>query len=106
MRIRTAIWSLLAGIVLPAVSQAAYVTGTIASVFAGPEQNFGVRFYINVTGGGVCNTAFVYTEPEAGSGHREKVSVFTAAYLAGKTVSMTVVSGRDGYCKLVEGSMY
>jgi hypothetical protein len=94
---------------LPVGVHAASLTGTIQSVFAGPDQSFGVRFYLSIIdnqASGVCNSVFVYTEPEVGSGHKEKVAVFTAAYLAGKTVTLTVAAGRDGYCKLVEGSMY
>lgn len=55
---------------------------------------------------GACNTDFIYTEPEPGSGHSQKVSIFLAAYMADKTVTMSVASGRNGYCKPVEGSMY
>lgn len=93
---------------IPAVSQAGYVAGTIQQVYAGPDQWFGVRFYLNITDNQTnseCNAEFVYSEPEAGSGHKEKVAVFTAAYLTGKTVFMTVSAGRYGYCKLMEGGM-
>lgn len=85
------------------------VTGKITKVFAGEDNWFGVRFYLDISSDNsneVCNTEFVYTEPEAGSGHNQKVSVFLAAYMADKTVTMSVASGRNGYCKLVEGSMY
>lgn len=93
---------------IPALSQAGYVEGTIQQVFAGEDQWYGVRFYLNITNdqtNAECNPAFVYSEPEAGSGHKEKVAVFTAAYLTGKTVLMTVSAGRNGYCKLREGHM-
>ena len=85
------------------------VTGKITKVFAGLDNWYGVRFYLNISSNnsnGVCNTEFIYTEPEPGSGHNEKVSVFLAGYMAGKTVTLNVESGRNGYCKLVEGSMY
>ena len=48
----------------------------------------------------------MYSEPETGSGHKEKVAVFMAAYIAGKAVKMNVEPGRGGYCKLLEGGMY
>lgn len=35
-----------------------------------------------------------------------KVRVFTAAYLAGKTVRFFVVAGRSSYCKIVVGEIY
>ena len=92
----------------PTLSQAGYVEGTINQVFAGQDQWYGVRFYLNITNNQTnaeCNPAFVYSEPETGSGHKEKVAVFTVAYLAGKTVVMSVAAGRGGYCKLIEGSM-
>jgi hypothetical protein len=85
------------------------ITGKIAKVFAGEDDWYGVRFYLDISSdnsNGACNTDFIYTEPEPGSGHNQKVSVFLAAYMANKTVTMSVASGRNGYCKLVEGSMY
>lgn len=91
-----------------AFANAAQVSGTIASVFVGEDHWYGVRFYLNVLSdqtNGECNPEFVYSEPDAGSGHKEKVAVFLAAYLAGKDVAMTVASGRGGYCRLVEGAM-
>lgn len=38
-----------------------------------------------------------------GSEHKVKVTIVMAAHLAWKPVDFTVVSGRGGYCKLVEG---
>lgn len=103
---------LLAGTIFcvtPILSHAGYVEGTINQVFAGQDQWYGVRFYLNITNNQTnneCNPAFVYSEPETGSGHKEKVAVFTVAYIAGKAVKMRVEPGRGGYCKLVEGGMY
>jgi len=99
---------LVAAIVLaaPGFASAGTVQGTIKSVHAGSDSWFGVRFILNITNdatNGECNPAFVYTEPEPGSGHKDKVAVFMAAYLAGKPVDFTVAAGRNGYCKLVEG---
>ena len=85
------------------------IVGTVNAVMAGNDNWYGVRFYLNITNDqtlGQCNTSFVYTEPELDSGHKNKVAVFTAAYLAGKSVNFTVVSGRGGYCKLLEGIVY
>jgi hypothetical protein len=92
-----------------ALAQAAWVEGTINSVFAGSDTWFGVRFYLTVTNNqtnGECNIEFVYTEPEPGNGHKEKVAIFTSAYLSGKAVQMTVTAGRNGYCKLIEGKIF
>lgn len=81
---------------------------------------------------GVCDDSFVYTEPKVilliphgtgtattnngtttttstqyvqplTNGHDSKVAIFLAAYLAKKTVTMTVVSGKNGFCELIEG---
>ena len=100
-------------IVVPIVSaQAAtvgYVQGTITKVHAGKDGWFGVRFYLDKTSdttNGQCNSLFVYTEPDVNSGHNSKVAVFTAAYLAGKSVTFSVEIGRENYCKIFEGSMY
>jgi len=90
-------------------ASAASVTGKIKRVFAGSDTWYGVRFYMNITSNqasGVCKTDFIYTEPKDRNGHNQKVAVFIAAHMAGKNVSMTVQSGRDGYCELIEGSMY
>jgi len=83
-----------------------YVAGTINSVFAGKDDHYGVRFYLNVTDPGpsnVCNQLFVYVEPELNSGAQAKIAVFMMAYAMGKPVILTTTYGRDGYCKLVEG---
>lgn len=94
--------------VTPALAIAGTVSGTISSVYAGGDNWYGVRFYLNITSdqtNGECNSAFVYTEPEPDSGHKNKVAVFMAAYLAGKSVILNVSQGRNGYCKLVEGQV-
>ena len=88
-------------------SYAAYVVGTINRVHAGNDNWYGVRSYLDITSdqsNGVCDTAFVYTEPKPDNGHNQKVAVFLAAYMAGKPVSMTIAAGRGGFCELVEGS--
>lgn len=85
-----------------------YVIGKIKFVHAGPDTHYGVRFGLDISqdnSNGVCNTQFVYTEPKTGNGHSEMVAVFTAAYMAGKEVNMTVRPGRNGYCELFEGRM-
>ena len=94
---------------IPGLSHAGYVEGYITQVFAGKDAWYGVRFYLNVTSNQAnneCNPMFVYSEPETGSGHKEKVAVFTSAYLVGKKVGLTVENGRGGFCKIVEGSMF
>lgn len=88
-------------------SAAGSIQGTIKNVFAGNDNWYGVRFYMNISSdqtNGECNSAFVYTEPEPDSGHKNKVAIFMAAYLAGKPVEFTVAAGRNGYCKLIEGT--
>ncbi|HMU66142.1 MAG TPA: hypothetical protein PKE57_03285 [Cellvibrionaceae bacterium] len=103
-------WKMLpiAAACISGFSHAGSVSGTISQVMAGQDNWYGVRFYLNITNNqtnGECNPSFVYVEPEAGSGYQAKVSVFLAAYLAGKTVDMTVTAGRGGYCKIFEGVM-
>jgi hypothetical protein len=94
--------------VLPSIASAVgTVQGTIRAIHAGNDNWYGVRFMLNITSdqtNGECNPAFVYTEPEPDSGHKNKVAVFTAAYLAGKPVSFSVAAGRGGFCKLLEGT--
>ena len=83
------------------------VQGTIRAVHAGNDDWYGVRFTLTITSdqtNGECNPAIVYTEPEPNSGHKNKVAIFTAAYLAGKPVLFWVAAGRGGYCKLIEGT--
>ena len=83
------------------------VQGTIRAIHAGNDNWYGVRFMLNITSNqtnGECNPDFIYTEPEPDSGHKNKVAVFTAAYLAGKPVLFWVMAGRGGFCKLVEGT--
>jgi hypothetical protein len=93
---------------LSTYANAASVQGKIKYVFAGKDNWYGVRFGLDITNdatNGICNTAFVYTEPKPDNGHNQKVAIFTAAYMAGKEVLMTVIPGRNGYCELVEGYM-
>jgi len=92
-----------------AFADVGYVEGKIKRVFAGNDNWYGVRFYLDITSNrtnGLCNPHFVFSEPEDLNGHKEKVAVFTTAFLSGKSVEMTVEPGRGGFCKLVEGYMY
>lgn len=106
------LYGALLGLAMMTVSNeavSASVSGTIVRVHAGTDGWFGVRFYLDVSNdatGGVCNSAFVYSEPETGNGHKEKVAVLLAAYLADKKVALTVGEGRNGYCKLLEGFIH
>jgi hypothetical protein len=87
---------------------AGFMGGKITRMMAGADSWFGVRFYVAMTNNqtaGICNPEFAYTEPELGSGHKDKVAVFTAAYLAGKNVLFTVAPGRNGYCRIFEGEI-
>jgi hypothetical protein len=94
--------------VLPSIASATgSVQGTIRAIHAGNDNWYGVRFMLNITSNqtnGECNPDFIYTEPEPDSGHKNKVAVFTAAYLTGKPVIFYVTAGRGGFCKLLEGS--
>lgn len=93
---------------LPSMASAVgTVQGTIRAVHAGADKWYGVRFTLNITSdqtNGECNPAFIYTEPEPDSGHKDKVAVFTAAYLTNKPVLFWVTAGRGGFCKLLEGT--
>lgn len=102
----SAVIALAAGI--PSVAFAVgSVQGTIRNIHAGTDNWYGVRFQLNITSdqtNGECNPSFIYTEPEPDSGHKNKVAIFTAAYLTGKPVLFWVAAGRGGYCKLLEGT--
>jgi len=84
------------------------MSGKVDSVFAGADAWYGVRFYLETTvdnTGDHCNSMFAYTEPADSNGHEAMVSVFLAGYLSEKTLNLSVVRGRNGFCKIVEGSI-
>lgn len=89
----------------------AYIEGKIKKIHTGADKWYGVRFHVGDrtkdTSEGICNAGFIYTEPDdwGQNAHSNKVSVFLAAYMAGKKVYMTAVEGRNGYCKLFEGNV-
>ncbi|MBL4773941.1 MAG: hypothetical protein JKX98_10215 [Alcanivoracaceae bacterium] len=98
------------------VTVAGIIGGKINKVHAGSDNFYGVRFYLDITNdttGTNCNSAFVYTAPnpitQAApvdlSGHKSKISTFLSAYMSNKNVAFTVETGRNGYCKIVEGYM-
>jgi len=106
--LKTGLVAMLCLNVVPDASAIGYATGTIRNVMAGADNWYGVRFFLNISSSdinGECNHLFFYTEPEPDSGHKNMVAVFTAAYLTNKTVTFTVIKGRNGFCKIVEGYM-
>jgi len=94
---------------LPAYAQSPSYEGIISKIVVGQDNYFGARFHLSgavASNNPTCNATFFYTEPEAGMSYDSKVRVFTAAYLAGKTVRFFVVPGRSSYCKIVVGEIY
>ena len=95
---------------------AGVVKGKIIKVYAGRDNWYGIRFYLDITSdttGTNCNVAFVYSEPDpiTGtapvdlSGYKSIVSTFLSAYMSNKNVSFTVEAGRSDYCKIISGYM-